>query len=180
MLLDFCYTEIVINFVKNIEIPEYVFNLADNPYKFNAKNPKSISEIAEKIEEAIKSSFDTNHVLVRGIQSGHHQKIDRDDLIALIQKNGQDTYDKDLYESDTIHATLFSENIIKNILMAFHVYKPKCEECPQYPVDIWMIFDASAYKNIEYMHPRHKVLARDKWELASINKSGLRGILVIN
>ncbi|MDZ7785558.1 MAG: hypothetical protein U5L95_00350 [Candidatus Saccharibacteria bacterium] len=72
-----------------------------------------------------------------------------------------------------IYAAPFQKDVIKKILEGFHAYKPKCEERPQHPVDIWMIFDMNAYENIEYLHPRHKVVSRDKWELKKDHESGL-------
>lgn len=161
-------------------IPKYVFVGDSNPYAFNANSPKSLSEIASKIEHTIKDNLNTQNTLIRGIQSGYHKKISRDELINLILKNGQDTYDDNADMSGIIHAVPFEDGVVEQILSGFHVYKPKCEELPQYPVDIWMVFDANAYENVEYIHPRHHVLTRDRWKLKPKTVDGLKGIFIVS
>ena len=42
-----------------------------------------------------------------------------------------------------------------------------------------MIFDKRVYKNVEYIHPRHYVVAQDRWELNQ-GAYGLLGLVVIN
>jgi spore cortex formation protein SpoVR/YcgB (stage V sporulation) len=165
--------------VIHIDIPSYQFNTGANPFAFDAKDQKSISLIANKIEEALQKNFDMRNVLVRGIQSGHHNMM-RDSLIDRIVKNGSDIYDIGHDSKDYIHAALYTDGIIEKLLDAFHAFKPKCEERPQYPVDIWMIFAAEKYSNIRYIHPRHKVLVGDRWKLKPAKSIGLSGILVIN
>lgn len=162
--------------IRNISIPDYVFSGLSNPFAFDADEPKSLKPIATLLEGAIEG-FDTDNILLRGVQSGHH-KLTRDALIEKIQNNGSDIYDSNRDEG-VIHAAPYSAGMVENLLAGFHVYKPKSEERPQYPVDIWMIFDRDAYNNVEYMHPRHHVLARDKWERKS-GESGLIGLVIVN
>lgn len=162
-----------------LSLPEYVFNTTCNPYFFDEINPKSLGPIAEKIERAIRNNFDINNIMIRGIQSGHHTSISRKKLIDTIVENGNDVYDTRAGSDNIIHAALFGGGVIIRILEAFHKYKPKGEERPQLQVDIWMIIDKSAYDNIEYVHPRHGVIANDKWRQHS-DGYGLIGLIVIS
>ena len=88
---------------------------------------------------------------------------------------------KNIENPDTIFAATYEgEKSILRILEGFHKYKPRCEERPQYPVDIWLVFQAKAYENIEYLHPRHNVLARDKWRRINPSEAGLVKIISID
>ena len=164
------------NIIK-LKIPEYVFVGNHNPYAFDSVDRKSILPISKQIEKAIVSNFDTSNVLVRGIQSGYY-KLTKQQLIDKIIEDGQDVYDSDNDVVGVIHAAPFENDVVDKIMTGFHVYKPKCEESPQFPVDVWMVFDKEAYENIKYMHPRHHVLVKDRWKLKS-SKTGLLGVLVI-
>lgn len=157
-----------------IKIPEYVFNKEDNPYFFNASNPRPVSLIAGQIEKSISDNFDTNDILVRGVQFGRHNQLSKKEFIDSIIEIGSD-----INGDGTIHAAPFSDDIVEKILEGFHVYKPKGEERPQYSVDIWMVFDKKVFKNVEYIHPRHHVVVRDKWEL-NRGTYGLLGLIIIN
>ena len=79
-----------------------------------------------------------------------------------------------------MYAAPFEAGITKKILEGFHKYKPKCEERPQYPVDIWMIYDKDSFDNIEYMHPRLKVMAKDKWKQKKANNKSLLKLIIVN
>jgi len=161
-----------------IKILEYNFDKQNNPYSFHLTPPREIDGIARKIELAITRGKPEKPILVRGIQSGHHD-LSRDELIKTIRQNGTDIYGSDTGKIE-IYATPFEAGIIKRVLEGFHKYKPKCEERPQYPVDIWMIYDKYAFENIEYLHPRHKVMTKDKWEQKNANKNGLLNIIIVN
>lgn len=163
--------------VKHIEIPEYVFDTDLNPFAWDSKNQQPINLIAQAINEALKQNFSMNGAIVRGIQSGHHE-LNRDELVGLIINNGSDSY-KDTATRE-IFAKEFTDGTLEAILSGFHVFKPKSEERPQYPVDVWIIFDQNAFENIEYLHPRHNTIARDKWRLKDSRNNGLQGVLTVN
>ncbi len=163
-----------------LKVNEYGFGKNNNPYEINDKQqPVSLSKVANKISESI-DSLNTNKlsILVRGIQSGKH-KATTDQLLERILKDGVEL--EDVKKPNTIFAAPYhNEGTILQILEGFHKYKPKCEERPQYIVDIWMVFKLDAYDNIEYLHPRHKVIARDKWKRKSPENTGLIGVVIIN
>ena len=160
-----------------IRLPEYIFDTSSNPYFFDEVKPKSVVPIAEKIEKAIRDNFDVDNILIRGVQSGLHSPMAREAFIDAIIKNGNDTYIGS--DATIVYGAPFNRGVISKILEGFHVYKPKGEDCPQHPVDVWMIFDQNAYDNIEYMHPRHHVLACDRWKLRN-DSYGLLGLVIVN
>lgn len=163
---------------KYVDIPKYIFQDDTNPFSFDANPRLSVEAIASMIVTAIHDVVGQETVLVRGVQSGHHH-VSREELISKIRQKGSDLYEVDS-NRETIYAAIFEPNTIKEILEGFHTYKPKCEEKPQYPVDVWLIYDAKVYKNVAYMHPRHKVLANDKWMRKDNSKSGLLAIIIVN
>ena len=162
-----------------ILIPEYIYDISSSPFAHDLQLPRSIEPLADAISTAVQGSFAMNNVLVRGIQSGKHHEISRAGLIDSIIQNGSDIH-KNTYDMTEIFAADYGNNTISSILGGFHVWKPKCREMPHYPVDVWMVFDKNAFDNIEYTHPRHNVLAKDKWKLKNHNNRGLKGVLVIN
>jgi hypothetical protein len=165
--------------VKKLDIDKYSFSPDTNPFAFDTNNRLSIDDIAADISKLIDSNFQGSQILIRGIQSGKHsEKFNRYDLTEFIQQHGSDNYEND--GDDTIFAAKYNGiESIKEVLSGFHVYKPKCAEIPQYPVDVWMIFDVNSFENISYIHPRHNVVAADKWNRKTSDQSGLLGRLII-
>jgi len=161
-----------------VDIPVYHFDPSSNPFAWDTTDRKQTDDIVVTIDRALRQSFAMDHTLIRGVQSGHH-KLDRQKLLEAILENGSDTYNE-LSEARDMYAKQFSYEMLRSIIDGFHVFKPKCKERPQYPVDIWMVFDKNAFDNIEYLHPRHNTVAQDKWRRKSANDQGLKGILVIN
>ncbi len=163
--------------VAYFNIDNYTFDEDSNPFAWDADEQRSTAELARSISSALSQNFNIEDSIIRGVQSAHHD-IPRDELIRRILTLGSDIYQGS--KSPEIYAQEFSAETIQKIIDGFHVYKPKCDERPQYPVDIWMVFDKKAFENVEYLHPKHQVLANDKWRLKDLSNKGLRGILVIN
>jgi len=165
--------------IKNIKLDGYEFDLDTNQYDYISEITPSITlnDISKQISLEIDSLSEKNNLIIRGIQSGKHDSS-KEDLLKAIIDNGRE-YENTI-EPNTIFAAPYENSeTIKQILEGFHKYKPKSEERPQYPVDIWLIFDVRAYENVEYLHPRHNVLARDKWKRVDPTKTGLLEIIVL-
>lgn len=161
-----------------LKIQRYIFDDTHNPYAFNNEQRQSVEPIAKKIEQAVVNSFDADSILVRGVQSGHHTEMSKKLFVDAIIRNSSDMLNSDASEEGMIHAAPYEPGIITGILEGFHVYRPKCEERPQYPVDVWMVFDKKAFDNIRYIHPRHHVPAKDRWKPKS-KTQGLLGIIIL-
>jgi hypothetical protein len=168
--------------IVRIAIPEYEYDIERNPFAFDTENPKDLASVAERLNTEIQSRFEGKNILVRGLQSGHFT-LQRNQLIKSIVAHGGDHVFARNEEADTMYALDFtqwsSESTVLKTLEGFHKFKPKSEERPHYPVDIWMIFDAASYDNVEYLHPRHNVIARDKWQAKSPER-GLQTVFIIN
>jgi|GEM_PF-550497 len=165
--------------VYTVSIRDYTFDTTTNPFAFDAVEPLSIGPIADAIDTAIRTHVAIDRpALVRGIQAGKHGGHTRQELVSSILVNGSDHYDTT--HATDLHAAPYADGTIASILGGFHVWKPKCEDRPQHIVDIWMVFDASAFDNIEYMHPRHHVIAHDRWRLRGTNDKGLVAVIVVN
>jgi hypothetical protein len=166
--------------IKNIQIQTYAFPEDSNPFAFDALLKRPIDEIATELKVALEAIVGSHKVLIRGIQSGRHSE-DRKILVRKIIKEGSDGYSEKQDGNGVLFAAPYEGlQTLEFILAGFHEFKPKCEERPQYPVDIWMIFDESAFKNIEYIHPRHNTKANDKWQIVDNTNNGLIGLVTIN
>jgi len=163
--------------IKKIKIDKYSFGTNNNPYEYGSTaQPIALADIAQQISVEI-DSITLGNLIIRGMQSGKHD-LSKEDLLQAIVKNGREYENTD--EPNTVFAALYeSKDTVQHILEGFHKYKPKSEERPQYPVDIWLIFDARAYENIGYLHPRHNVIARDKWKRVDPTKTGLLEVIVL-
>lgn len=162
-----------------ITVTEYAFPSNANPFAFDAQPKKPISEIAEAINDNVEKIV-KGDTLIRGIQSGKYD-LNRDDLIDRIARSGSDAYSEIDNGREILFAAPYSgKQTLDTILSGFHEFKPKCEERPQYPVDIWMVFDQNAFENIKYVHPRHNVIANDKWQIKDRGFLGLQVIIVVN
>lgn len=171
--------------ISYLNIPEYIFDINNNPYAFNIDNPLSLEPIAEKLNRKISTRFQSKNILIRALQSKHYS-VDRESLLEGIINNGGDFYlsQKLSVDHNIMYAMNFmpwqEDSTILSNLEGFHKYKPKYEERPQYTMDIWMVFDAQCYENVAYLHPRHKVVAKDKWRALDVEKTGLLRIIVVN
>lgn len=164
--------------VVRVVLPEYIFDTSTNPFAWNAENQQPLTKVAHNIANALQQHFDMTDTIIRGVQSAHHQ-MPRDELIDLIVKNGPDVHNSPANNTE-IFAQEFGDQAVSEIIRGFHVFKPKCDERPQHPVDIWMVFDKNSFESIEYLHPRHGVLARDKWRPVSPDGHDPRAVLVVN
>ena len=162
-----------------ITAPGYSFDGDTNPYAFNATNPQPISPIADVLDHEFEACLPFNdHLLIRAVQSGKHGELTRDQLLAFILANGSDYHDR-ANEHD-MHAAHYTIGAVESILGGFHVWKPRCEEQPQYIADLWLVFDEDAFDNITYAHPRHHVTAHDRWHRRKADRSGLKTVFVVN
>lgn len=166
--------------LNNIRIPDYTFLEDENPFAFDAHPKKSIAKIATELNIALEAAIGGYKVLIRGIQSCKHNE-ERSKLVKEIMREGSDGRLENPETSGVLFAAPYEGlQTVEAILAGFHEFKPKCEERPQYPVDIWMIFDKSEFKNIEYIHPRHNTIARDKWQALDNTNNSLISLMIIN
>lgn len=157
-----------------------------NPYRFDSKR-LSLEPIAKVIEDEIKRWFRQQNILVRGIQSGH-LGLNTYALAKKIVLRGDDGacenrhhYD-DSYDFHAKQVTAGSDGYILELLRAFHEFKPKCDELPLSPVDIFMIFDINSYDAVQYLHPRHRVMSNDRYRLKPnySRQDALLGVIVLD
>lgn len=164
--------------IRYLLIPDYEFDNNSNPYAYDSTDKKAIKPMAARIEEALKEFISYKNTLIRAVRSQSHS-LSRDALISSILENGSDVF-KDTNERIELFADAYSNTTILFILDGFHKWKPKCDERPQYPLDIWMVYDKSAFDNVAYVNERHNVIAKDKWRMKDSKNNGLKAVLVIN
>ncbi len=153
--------------ISTIHCPAY-YSRPDNPYQFDTGDPSLLHTIADAIDTELLRRFRGKDVLVRGVQSANFD-ISQSHLANYIAVHGGDYTlkpDRDTaYDFHAAHHPGFQGGCSLPILEGFHVYKPKCNELPLKPLDIWMVFDAGSYEEISYIHPRHDIVARDRYKL---------------
>ena len=171
--------------IVNVDCPEYSVT-SENPYRYDASPPHPLDTIAATIEAPIRQHFMGRNILLRGIQSTHFDTSDRQQLIKEIVARGGDIFTvrstDPTYDMHARRCDNYNGEEILTLLQAFHTYKPKCDELPLAPVDIWQVFAAESYEEIEYLHPRHKVSTRDRYKLRPglSPQDALLAIVVVN
>ena len=169
----------------NVDCPEYSVT-SENPYRYDANPPRPLDTIAATIEAPIRQHFMGRNILLRGIQSAHFGVSDRQQLIKEIVARGGDSFTVQsadpTYDMHARRCDNYSGEEIFALLQAFHTYKPKCDELPLAPVDIWQVFDGESYEEIECLHPRHKIPTRDRYKLRPgfSPQDALLAIVVVN
>ncbi|MBB1563713.1 hypothetical protein HG434_000370, partial [Candidatus Saccharibacteria bacterium] len=171
--------------IVNVDCPEYSVT-PENPYRYDANPPRPLDTIAATIEVPIRQHFTGQNILLRGIQSAHFDTSDRQQFIKEIVARGGDIFTvrstDPTYDMHARRCDNYNGEEILTLLQAFHTYKPKCDELPLAPVDIWQVFAAESYEEIEYLHPRHKVSTRDRYKLRPglSPQDALLAIVVVN
>ncbi|NLA42930.1 hypothetical protein GX865_02105 [Candidatus Saccharibacteria bacterium] len=143
--------------------------------------------VSTSLRDSIAEHFKGYSILLRGVQSAYHD-ISREDFIKEILRTGTDRIggQESLVDDIDFYAAYYdsfsTDDDVARLFGGFHTFKPKCEQRPQYPADIWLVYDATRYMNVSYIHPRHNVVARDGWRLAkgSNMSQTLKAIYVIN
>jgi hypothetical protein len=175
-----CYAAMT-NKLHYIDCPAYT--LSDN---------MDLNAVSQCIDSEIRRLFTGQEILLRGIQSGKHS-MPKEHLIQDILSNGTDKITDDRGPAGNDGATgidIHASHVVVSgqdplthfTLRAFHEFKPKAQERPKLRVDIWMIYNPSQLDNIEYLHPRHHVIARDGYRFKNPNNKtdALLGLIVIN
>lgn len=180
--------------ISRLRVDDYKFDEATNPFAFDAREKRDLDSIARAIDVEVLRRFADQAILVRGVQSGKKRAVlSREDYLAKILETGTDKIfsksDDDrsfLGESKAdFHAgayASFSKDDTVGEIFNLHIYKPGCDDRPQLPIDIFLIYDADDYDVVEYLHQRHKVLVRDAYKLKTgrDRAASLIGVIVIN
>ncbi len=161
------------------ECPEYNFD----------HNP-DLKKIGKIIDEKLYDNFADKEIILRCVQSGKHKS--KQELIDHIINSGSDYYETDSDKAANMTdrkidlygyaCTVGKTDIGFHMLEGFHLLKPKCLEKPQYSVDIWMIYDPEQLENVEYLHRRYNVIARDGYIFKDDGnkQKALIGLMIIN
>ncbi len=133
-----------------------------------------IGEVAKFIDKTLVENFSNKRIVLRGVQSAK-SSYSKTELIKNIVENGTDyTEVASKYEVKVIEKQVDIYGLLCKvapgiaislpILEGFHKWAPKALERPQYPADIWMIYNAVQLTNVAYKHPRYKVTTKDGWK----------------
>ncbi len=152
--------------------------------EYNFDREPDLKKIGKKIDKVLTDNFNSKDIILRCVQSGKHES--KQALIDHIIRSGSDYYEAESHKATNMAdrkidlygyaCTVGKSNIGYHMLEGFHIFKPKCLEKPQYPVDIWMIYNPEQLENVEYLHQRYNVIARDGYLFK--NKDDKRKVLI--
>ena len=138
----------------HIDIPAYRYDFATNPFVGLGNDRVKTYEISRYIDIVFLHRFMYQHIIVCGVQSCHFvDETGRAAFVRHIRETGgipMNTTDVRPYD---IVGELFAPYVQYHSTDAFfrlyHTMMPRVAERPHYPIDIWLIFDAHAYRAVD-------------------------------
>ncbi|MBP6038200.1 MAG: hypothetical protein KA604_02565 [Candidatus Saccharimonas sp.] len=138
----------------HLDIPAYRYDFATNPFVGTGPKVTKTYEISRYLDVVFLHRFMYQEILVVGIRSREFVgEAGRAEFVKHIRDTGgvpiiqqhQQPYDflaMEFLPFMTYHTTAA-------LFRLHHTLEPGVVERPHYPIDVWMIFDAHAYEEIE-------------------------------
>jgi len=150
-----------------------------------------LEKVSKCVAKVLQKNFQGKKIILRGIQSKKHA-TPKEQLIQKILDNGTDRNDLECADEAKVNdkpIDLFGYSCeigtslpnVLPLLEGFHKWKPKALERPQHQVDLWLVYEASQLKNVEYTHGLYGVKANDGYifKEPQSKSEALLGIVVI-
>ncbi|QQS21571.1 hypothetical protein IPM09_03525 [Candidatus Saccharibacteria bacterium] len=137
----------------HLVIPEYNYDFSTNPFVGMGPATRRTYAISRYLDVVFLHRFMYQDILVCGVRS--RDFVDEPERAAWVRHISQ-TGGIRLDESDTsydILALKFAPYVASDTtaawMLLYHKQEPHSTQRPHYPLDVWMIYDANAYKEIE-------------------------------
>ena len=137
-----------------LDIPAYRYDMSDNPFVGLGSRRTKTYEISRYIDIVFLHRFMYQHIIVCGLQSrAFVDEAGRASFMKHIRDTGGIPLDSEVERPYDILGRAFEPYMTYHTTDAFfrlyHTIGSRAQERPQYPLDVWLIFDASAYEEVE-------------------------------
>ncbi len=137
----------------HLSIPAYVYDFMTNPFLGMGPTVRRTYEISRHIDVVFLHRFMYHDILVCGIRSREHtDERGRAAFVKHIRDTGGMILDGDEADMYDFLAMRFSPYVASDTTAAwftrYHKQEPYSRERPQWPIDVWMIYDADAYEPV--------------------------------
>ncbi|MFZ1801335.1 MAG: hypothetical protein WAW62_01745 [Candidatus Saccharimonas aalborgensis] len=138
----------------HLTIPAYSYDFSENPFVGLGRDRTKTYEISRYIDVVFLHRFMYQDIIVCGLQS--RQFVDEGSRASFVKKmreTGGIPIDTREHRSFDILGMEFCPYVEYHSTDAFfklyHTVMPRVADRPHYPLDVWLIFDANAYQEVE-------------------------------
>lgn len=138
----------------HLTIPAYSYDVMTNPFVGMGPEVRRTYEISRHIDVVFLHRFMYQNILVCGVRSREYvDEGDRSAFVKHIRDTGGGVLDDGNVSRDyDILAMRFSPYVASDTtaawFMLYHKLSPHSLDRPQWPIDVWMIYDANAYDRV--------------------------------
>jgi len=167
--------------VIHLTIPAYDYDFRMNPFVGMGPHVVRTYAISRHLDVVFLHRFMYQNILVCGLRS--REFVDEAGRAAFVKHITQTggavvgTNDRRVYD---FAAVLFAPFVASHTTAAFftlyHKKMPHVAERPQYPIDVWLIYDASAYREVEVVDFRRGYQLKMGYD----RRASLLGVAQIN
>lgn len=135
----------------HLAIPAYDYDFTTNPFIGMGPNVRRTYEVSRHIDVVFLHRFMYQGILVCGIRSREYvDEGGRTAFVKHIRDTGGVILDADGRRGYDMRAMNFSPYVASDTTAAwftlYHKQEPHSGERPQWPIDVWVIYDADAYE----------------------------------
>jgi len=166
----------------HLVIPAYDYDFTTNPFIGMGPGVRRTYEVSRHIDVVFLHRFMYQSILVCGIRSREYvNENGRGAFVKHIRDTGGVVIDTDDSRGYDVLAMNFAPYVASDTTAAwftlYHKQEPLSAERPQWPIDVWMIYDADAYEQVgESIDFRRAYRLRDGFD----RRASLLGIAQIN
>ena len=136
-----------------LPIPAYDYDFATNPFVGLSFRATKTYEISRYVDVVFLHRFMYQDIIVCGLQSRKFvDEKGRAALVKRIRETGGMTIDDDDTRQYEILGKTFAPfmqyHTTDPFFRLYHTIMPRVAERPHFPLDVWLIFDASAYEEV--------------------------------
>lgn len=138
----------------HLAISAYDYDFATNPFVGMGPDVRRTYQISRHVDIVFLHRFMYQDILVCGIRSREYvDEAGRAAFVAHIHDTGGVILDGDETTKYDLLAMHFSPYVASDTtapwFMRYHKQEPYSIERPQWPIDVWMIYDADAYERVD-------------------------------
>ena len=165
----------------HLYIPAYDYDFGVNPFVGMGPRVVRTYAISRHLDVVFLHRFMYQDILVCGLRSREFvEERNRADYVKHIARTGGVPLSTDSVSAYDFAAACFTPFVASHTTAAFftlyHKQLPGAAERPQYPIDVWVIYDAHAYEPVESVDFRRGYRLRSGYD----RRASLLGVAQIN
>lgn len=132
----------------HLDIPEYHYDFNTNPFVGMDAHRRRTYAISRYLDVVFMHRFMFQNIIVCGLQSRKFvNEINRSSFIKQIRERGGIPIEPGI-PYDILgqrFSPLMTSSTVSAMLYLYHKQTPRSEERPQYPLDLWLVYDSASF-----------------------------------